>query len=124
MSQQTLAKYFSFDNIIKVGTFLGIVGLLYIQQHFVTVERFEAHIKDETTFSHKVTETLSAINTSIVLLQQNGTILQDHESRIRALQVLTSDHESRIKVHEMKVIPNHEQTNPHPFSSVVFLHRS
>ena len=79
-------KYFTFDNIYKVASLGGIICIMWLNSHYVTIERFETFTSEQVVLHTKITEAISSINTSLVLLQNNSKQLEDHESRIRILE--------------------------------------
>lgn len=79
-------KFLTFENLFKLGTLAGLAAILYLNAHYITKETFETHVKDQTRFQEEIAKTTSGIATSIALLQQNATMLADHEQRIRSLE--------------------------------------
>ena len=101
-TNKSFLEYFSFENIYRVITLLCLVSIMYLQSHFVTLEKFESHVAAQTAMEIKVTETLAHINTMILLLQHTDIQLLDHETRIRVVEKNQIDVMSRLSIEEKR----------------------
>lgn len=85
-----------FDKVYKVGSFLGIVGILWLNSHYVTVERFEATNKENTEQHLIINESLNKIALTLAIMENNSVAIKDHEARLRAVETRQTDVISRI----------------------------
>lgn len=79
-------KYFTFDNIYKVVSLLGIMAVLWLNTNYVTRREFETFSKEQIVLHTKLGDSINQINISLQLLQENKIVLADHEQRIRILE--------------------------------------
>lgn len=71
-----------FDNALKVGTFLALVGVALLGTKFVTKEEFTA----ANSRIEKIEQVLIRMEQNAVTDARHDNILNDHENRIRTLE--------------------------------------
>lgn len=81
-----MSKFFTLDNLYKVGSTIGMIAILYLNLNYVSVTKFDEHVRTDIETHTKITETLYNISTAIALIQHSELILSDHEARIRILE--------------------------------------
>ena len=81
------------NNLIKAYAGLRDAGLLimcaatlWLNQRYVTNDRFTAHEAHEHTLHEDIYKTLAGVDKSLSLLQLANERLTDHESRLRSLE--------------------------------------
>ena len=77
------AEFFKlFDNALKVGTFLALVGVALLGTKFVTKEEFTA----ANSRIEKIEQVLIRMEQNAVTDARHDNILNDHENRLRTLE--------------------------------------
>lgn len=77
------AEFFKlFDNALKVGTFLALVGVALLGTKFVTKEEFTA----ANSRIEKIEQVLIRMEQNAVTDARHDNILNDHEHRLRTLE--------------------------------------
>ena len=72
--------------IYRCGAILGIVAVLYLQNHYVTKESYEADKKDFMATQQKISEVLARMEEKNSVNARQDERLGDHETRIRILE--------------------------------------
>lgn len=83
-------KHLTLDNIYKIASTLGLICILYLNLHYVSMTTFDEHVKMDVETHIKISETLYNISTSVALMQRSDLILSDHETRIREIERKTA----------------------------------
>jgi hypothetical protein len=71
-----------FDNALKVGTFLALVGVALLGTKFVTKEEFTA----ANSRIEKIEQVLIRMEQNAVTDARHDNLLNDHENRLRTLE--------------------------------------
>lgn len=84
------------DKIYKVGSFGGIILILWLNSHYVTIEKFEANNKDNTAQHLVIGESLNKISLTLAIMENNSSLIKDHEERLRIIEGRQADMSSRV----------------------------
>ena len=84
------------DKVYKVGSFLGIIGILWLNSHYVTIERFEANNKENTEQHLVINDSLNKIALTLAIMENNSVSIKDHELRLRNVETKQTDVISRV----------------------------
>ena len=87
----------NFGWIKDIVIVIGIVGMLYLNQNFVTNSKFDAHVKSGEASLESVRVSLSTIDKTLALMQQNQSILIENEKQIGINTIKVAEHESLIR---------------------------
>lgn len=81
---KTLTKYGEW--IYRLLSLVGIVTILYLNSHYITVERFNAHEVDNIATHEETTKVLNSIALTLAEMKSQQKTLEDHEFRIRIVE--------------------------------------
>jgi hypothetical protein len=77
----------NFGWIKDMSVVVFLIGILYLQSHFVTTEKFELYQKANDLAHQAIQITLVSVDKTLALMQQNNSVLVENE---KALKMLTS----------------------------------
>jgi hypothetical protein len=72
-----------FDNALKIGTFLALVGVALLGTKFVTKEEFTA----ANSRIEKIEQVLIRMEQNAITDTRHDALLADHEQRLRKLEI-------------------------------------
>ena len=72
-----------FDNALKIGTFLALVGVALLGTKFVTKEEFTA----ANSRIEKIEQVLIRMEQNAITDTRHDALLADHELRLRKLEI-------------------------------------
>lgn len=90
----------NFGWVKDVAIVFGMVGILYLNGHYVTTERFEAYQKGNDLAHQSIQTTLISVDKTLALMQRNNEQLIENEKSIQLHNSRIAELDARIKAIE------------------------
>jgi hypothetical protein len=88
------------DNFVwvkDVSIVLFMAAILYLNSHFVTIEKFEAYQHANDLAHQAIQTTLVSVDKTLALMQQNQTLLTDNQKQITINTAKIVETDLRVK---------------------------
>ena len=87
----------NFSWVKDVAIVLFMVVVLYLNAHFVTIDKFEVYVKANDLAHEGIQVTLVSVDKTLALMQQNQASLVEHDKQIKINTSRLADIEGRLK---------------------------
>lgn len=75
---------------------IGMIAVVWLNSHFVTIEKFEAYKKENDAAHVEIQKVLSGIDKTLALMNQQAVMLIEHDKQIRLNTIKLAEHDILI----------------------------
>lgn len=87
----------NFSWVKDIGIVFFLILVMWANSHYVTVDKFDAYVKSNNEVQGQVNSSLTLIDKTLALMQQNQVVLIENEKQIGLNTIKIAEHESIIR---------------------------